>query len=260
MTPLQIAATGLAAQQQRVDVVANNLANINTSGYQARRAEFTNLIFSNRDRPDQRESRAPQETPGGLQIGFGVQLADTSRIVEAGNLRQTGNDFDFAIQGDGYFEVTLPDGQPAYTRAGSFQLAQDGTIVTNEGLQLAPGINVPPNVTEISVNGSGEVLGALPGQDALLNLGQISLVRFPNEGGLRSLGSNLFGETTASGAGLPSVPGQEGTGTIVQGFVETSNVNPVKEIAQMIKAMRAYQINAQVVQTADQMMGPPPGG
>lgn len=260
MNPLYIAATGMVAQQQRVDVIANNLANMNTTAYQRRRASFNDLLYEDKQRPNNKHSRADGVVPGGVKAGLGVQTASFYRVVEQGNLRQTDNPLDLAIQGSGYMPVTLANGDIGYTRAGAFQLDQNGQIVTHDGLPVGGGVTVPPGVIEISVNTSGEVFGSFEGQAQPQNLGQIPLVRFPNEGGLKAIGDSLFIETEGSGAPLTGVAGTGAFGTILQGFVETSNVNPVEEISNMVKAMRAYELSSKVIQTADQMMSTRSGG
>ena len=254
MNPLYIAATGMVAQQQRVDVIDNNLANMNTTGYQRRRASFNDLLYEDQKRPNNKHSRADGIVPGGVKAGLGVHTASFYRVVEQGNLAQTGSPFDLAIQGSGYMQVTLANGETGYTRAGAFQLNQNGQLVTHDGLPLSAGISIPPGALEVTVNNSGQVLASFEGQAQPQNLGQINLVRFPNEGGLKAIGDSLFQETTSSGAPLVGVAGSPGFGTILQGFLETSNVNPVEEIANMVKAMRAYELSSKVVQTADQMM------
>lgn len=254
MNPLYIAATGMVAQQQRVDVIANNLANMNTTGYQRRRASFNDLLYEDQKRPNNKHSRADGIVPGGVKAGLGVHTASFYRVVEQGNLAQTGSPFDLAIQGSGYMQVTLANGETGYTRAGAFQLNQNGQLVTHDGLPLSAGITIPPGALEVTVNNSGQVLASFEGQAQPQNLGQINLVRFPNEGGLKAIGDSLFQETTSSGAPLVGVAGSPGFGSILQGFLETSNVNPVEEIANMVKAMRAYELSSKVVQTADQMM------
>lgn len=254
MNPLQIATSGMVAQQTRVDVIANNLANMNTTGFQRRRAEFNDLIYKQHARPDTKHSQATGDVPGGVARGHGVQLAAIYRVAEQGNLKQTGNPLDLAVQGTGLFQIALPSGETAYTRAGNFQLSPDGTLVTSQGYQLVPGIAVPGDVLDLTVNEAGELLATIEGNAVPANLGQFQLVRFPNEGGLKALGDNLFIESADSGAPLVGVPGTEGFGSVLQGFIETSNVNPVEEIAKLIRAMRAYEMNSKMVQTADQMM------
>lgn len=259
MNPLFIAATGMVAQQARVDVIANNLANMNTTGYQKRRASFNDLLYEDQNRPNNIHSRANGIVPGGVKSGAGVQVAAAYRIMEQGNLNQTGNPYDLAIQGTGYFQVTLPSGETAYTRAGAFQLDQTGALVTHDGQRVAGGITIPPGALEVSVNRSGVVLATLNPKQPPVSLGQLQLVRFANEGGLESIGDNLFKATQASGTALPGIPGTIGYGTIQQGFLETSNVNPVEEISNLIQAQRAYELNSKVIQTADQMMSDRPG-
>jgi flagellar basal-body rod protein FlgG len=254
MNPLYIAATGMVAQQQRVDVIANNLANMNTTGYQRRRASFNDLIYEDQKRPNSRHSRANGIVPGGVKAGLGVHTASFYRVVEQGNLAQTGNSLDLAIQGPGYIPITLANGETGYTRAGAFQLDQSGRLVTHDGLQVGGGITVPPGAIEVSINNSGEVLAKFEGQPDPQNLGQITLARFANEGGLNAIGDSMFQETTASGQPLIGAPGTAGFGSLLQGFLETSNVNPVEEISNMVKAMRAYELSSKVIQTADQMM------
>ncbi len=259
MNPLFIAATGMVAQQTRVDVIANNMANMNTTAYQKRRASFNDLIYSDKSRPDNIHSRASGVVPGGIASGMGVQVAAAYRINEQGSLAQTGNALDMAVQGRGYFEVTLANGEIAYTRAGGFQVDPGGNLVTHDGLLVGGGILVPPDAVEVTVNQSGEILALAPGADAPANIGQLLLTRFPNEGALTAIGDNLYQETDGSGVGLQGVPGTQGFGSILQGFIETSNVNPVEEIAKMVQAMRAYEINSKVIQTADQIMAPSQG-
>ena len=253
MNPLFIAATGMVAQQTRVDVIANNLANMNTTGYQRRRASFNDLLYEDKQRPNSVHSRAVGVVPGGVKAGAGVRVAAAYRITEQGNLNQTGNPLDMAIQGSGYFQVTLPNGQTAYTRAGAFQVDQGGNLVTHDGHRIG-GINIPANALEVTVNQSGQVLATLNRREPPQPVGQLQIARFANEGGLSPIGDNLFQETPGSGAALPGLPGSQGFGTILQGFLETSNVNPVEEISNLIQAHRAYEMNSKVIQTADQML------
>ncbi|MEK9671180.1 MAG: flagellar basal-body rod protein FlgG [Rhodospirillaceae bacterium] len=252
-----IAATGMVAQQTRVDVIANNLANMNTTGYQKSRASFHDLVYQNQNRPNSTKSRASGIVPSGVKAGHGVRIADAYRIAEQGSLRQTGNALDLAIEGRGYFQVTLPNGGTAYTRAGAFQLDQGGQLVTADGLAVG-GIAVPANAIDVSVNRSGEVLASLPGTALPANIGQLQLVRFPNEGALRAIGDNLYQETPSSGPAAAGIADTPGYGSVLQGFIETSNVNPVEEITSLIQAMRAYELNSKVIQTADQMMATNP--
>ena len=258
MNPLYIAASGMVAQETRVDVIANNLANMNTTGYQKRRAAFNDLLYQNDRRPNSIHSRADGIVPGGVKAGAGVRVAAAYRIMEQGNLKQTGNPLDIAIQGNGYFQVTLPNGQTAYTRAGAFQINQNGTIVTHDGNTVGRGITVPPAAQDITINQSGEVLAKLASNQAPVSLGQLQLARFRDEGALKAVGDNLFQATPESGAAQTNLPGSNGFGTVQQGFLETSNVNPVEEISNLIQAQRAYELNSKVIQTADQIMSDKP--
>lgn len=254
MNPLYIAASGMVAQQQRVDVIANNLANMNTTGYQRRRASFNDLVYEDKQRPNSTHSRANGIVPSGVKAGLGVRTAAFYRVVEQGNLKQTGNPYDLAVQGSGYIPVTLANGDAGYTRAGAFQLNEQGQLVTHDGLTVGAGIAIPAGAIEVTINTSGEVLASFEGQPQPQNVGQLTMARFPNEGGLKAIGDSLFQETTASGAPQVGIAGTGGFGTLLQGFLETSNVNPVEEIANMVKAMRAYELSSKVIQTADQMM------
>jgi len=256
MDILSVAATGMVAQEVAVDTIANNLANMNTTGYQRRRTEFNDLLYDTLARDNNVASTADGTVPGGVESGFGVGLAAVTRVHEQGELHATGNPFDLAIQGDGFFEVRLPDGTSAYTRDGTFQLNGDGEMVTHDGYSLAPGIIVPANAVQVAINMSGEVLAKVQGQAAVQNLGQIQLVTFPNAGGLDAIGDNLLVETAASGVPTQGPPASPGYGSILQKFLEGSNVNPVQEIANMIKAQRAYDMNAKVIQAADAMLAP----
>ena len=256
MDALRIGASGMQAQQHRVEVVANNLANMNTTGYQRRRTEFHDLIYQNSSRPDDRGSQAGTQVPGGIQSGMGVDMMSVYRVTEQGSLKSTDNAFDLAIQGNGYFQVQLPNGETAYTRDGTFQVDAGGTLVTHDGFPVIPGIQVPIDARDVTINASGGVLVVQGDNPTPVNVGEIQIAIFPNEGGLRAEGNNLFTETAASGAAGAVAPGSAGAGTLLQGFIEVSNVNPVEEIAEMIRAQRAYDINSKVIQTADQMMAP----
>jgi flagellar basal-body rod protein FlgG len=192
--------------------------------------------------------------PSGIQIGVGVRTAATYRITEQGNLASTGNPYDLAVQGQGYFHITMPDGTDAYTRDGSFSLSPDGQIVTSKGYVVAPGISIPQGSISVAINAQGQVSANVAGQTAPQSLGQIELARFPNEGGLQATGDNLLTETAASGSALTGVPGSPGFGTLTQGFLETSNVNAVSEITNLITAQRAYEMNSKVITAADQML------
>ncbi len=255
MRSLSIAATGMLAQQRNVEVVSNNLANMNTTGYMRRRTEFHDLLYQNLRRVGSTSSDAGTIVPSGIQLGLGVKLAAVYRIHEQGNLTSTDNTFDMAIQGKGFFQIQLPNGDTAYSRDGTFQLNADGEIVTHDGYTLQPGITIPTNAVDVTINASGEVLVKREGQVNLSNVGQIQLAVFPNEPGLQAMGDNLYEETAASGNPTTGNPGATGFGSILQGFLETSNVNAVEEISNLISAQRAYEMNSKVIQTSDEMMG-----
>ena len=254
MRALDIASTGMMAQQTNVEVIANNLANMNTTGYKEQRAEFQDLLYQNIEQAGAQTSDSGTVLPTGIQLGSGVRTAAVSRIMSQGDLSNTGNQYDLAIQGPGYFHITMPDGTDAYTRAGNFALSPEGQIVTDKGYTVAPGISVPSTAISIAVNAQGQVQATMPGQTAPQTLGQLELVRFPNEAGLQAQGDNLFMETPSSGAPQSGLPGSTGYGTIQQGFLETANVNPVEEITSLISAQRAYEMNSKVVTAADQML------
>ncbi len=253
METIEIAATGMFAQQVAVEVIANNLANLNTTGFKRRETEFSNLLVEDLERGGFTTPTTDGAVPAGVESGYGVELAGISRIHEQGNLKATGNTFDLAIQGQGFFQITLPTGDTAYSRDGTFQINGDGEIVTHLGYTLAPGITVPSNATDVTINASGGVMAKVEGQVNLVNLGQIQLVIFPNAAGLENTGGNLLVEAAASGAPTVGTPAAGGFGSLRQGFLETSNVNPIQEIANLIKAQRAYEMNAKVIETAEKM-------
>lgn len=255
MRSLDIASTGMQAQQRNVEVISNNLANMNTTAFQRRRTEFHDLIYQDLRRVGSTSSDAGNVVPTGVQLGLGVKLAAVYRIHEQGNLTATDNSLDMAIQGKGFFQVQLPTGETAYTRDGTFQLNQNGLIVSHDGLQLNPGLTVPQNAIDVTINNSGQVLVRIEGQVALQNVGQVQLATFQNEPGLESIGDNLMLETAASGSPVTGNPDSVGFGSILQGFLETSNVNAVEEISHLISAQRAYEMNSKVIQTSDEMMG-----
>ncbi len=255
MRSLSIAATGMLAQQTNVDVIANNIANMNTTGFKRQRPEFQDLLYQNLRRVGATSSDAGTVVPSGIQIGVGVKTASVYRITKQGNLVSTGNTFDLAIQGRGYFNVQLPNGDNAFTRAGTFQLSAQGQIVTLDGFVVSPGITIPAGAVDVSINASGEVQVKLDGQVQPQNVGQLELVTFPNESGLEAVGDNLLLETPASGRPSTGTPGSTGFGTLQQGFLETSNVDAVSEITSLIAAQRAYELNSKVITTADEMMG-----
>lgn len=254
MRSLSIGATGMLAQQLNVEVVSHNIANMNTTGFQRRRAEFQDLLYQNMRRVGSESSDANTTVPVGVQVGLGVKTAAVYRITEQGNLTLTENPLDVAINGEGYFRIQLPSGETSYTRAGSFQLDGDGDLVTVDGFTVQPGITIPNNAIDVSINASGQVIVSLDGQTAPQTVGQLELARFANDAGLLAVGDNLFLETPASGAAQTASPGTAGFGTIQQGFLETSNVNVVEEITNLITAQRAYEMNSKVIETSDQMM------
>ena len=254
MRSLSIAATGMLAQQRNVEVVSNNLANMNTTGYMRRRTEFHDLMYQSLRRVGSTSSDAGTIIPSGVQLGLGVKLAAVYRIHEQGNLSPTDNTFDMAIQGNGYFQVQMPDGTTGYTRDGTFQLNAEGQIVTHDGYAVLPAITVPDNAVDVVINTSGEVQVKLDGQVDYQNVGQLQIANFANDTGLDSVGSNLYLETASSGGATTATPGSAGYGTILQGFLETSNVNAVEEISNLISAQRAYEMNSKVITTSDEMM------
>ena len=251
---LDIGATGMLAQQLNVDVISNNIANMTTTGYKRQRAEFQDLLYQTKLRPGAASSDAGNTIPAGIQQGLGVKAGSVYRINEQGALQITENEFDMAITGEGYFQVETPSGETAYTRDGSFQLNENGELVTSEGYLLDPGITIPADALDITINESGEVLVKLDGQIDLSNVGQLQLAVFANVAGLDAQGNNLFLETTASGAPTIGNPGAEGYGGIQQGALEGSNVDVVQEITNLISAQRAYEMNSKVIQTGDEMM------
>ena len=254
MRSLSIAATGMLAQQLNVEVISNNIANMNTTGYKRQRAEFQDLLYQTVERVGSTSSDSGTIVPAGVQIGLGVKAAAVYNISEQGSLQSTDNPLDVAISGGGYFQVTLPSGDTAYTRAGSFQLSPTGEIVTVDGYTVAPAITVPINAISVTINQSGQVLVQLPNVVTQSTVGQFQLANFANPAGLDPQGDNLFLETAASGSANTGTPGAIGLGTIEQGFVETSNVNTVTEITNLITAQRAYEMNSKVIQTSDEML------
>jgi flagellar basal-body rod protein FlgG len=254
MRSLHIAGTGMLAQQTNVEVISNNIANMSTTGYKRRRAEFQDLIYQNLRRVGSQSTENGSVLPSGAQIGLGVRTAAVYRIAEQGNLSQTGNRFDVAIRGNGFFQVQLPSGETAYTRDGTFALSPEGVLVTADGFVVQPGITIPANATDVTINISGEVLAKIDGQIAPQNVGQIQLAIFANEGGLEAIGDNMLLATPASGQPQAGAPGAPGYGQVMQGFVETSNVNVVTEITNLITAQRAYEMNSRVISASDEML------
>lgn len=254
MGVLDIAATGMQANQFNVEVISNNLANLNTAAFKRERAEFQDLLYQNIKKAGSPSSDAGTILPSGMQLGLGVSVGSVYRINEQGPLNQNDNEFSYAIAGKGYFAVQLPSGDVAYTRAGNFTKNEQGQIVTQQGYIVNPGITIPANALGITVNTSGEVTSSFTDTTQVQNLGQFELVNFINEGGLEAMGGNLFGETIASGAPIIGVPAQDGFGLIQQGFIEASNVDPVKEVTTLISAQRAYELNSKALQAGDEMM------
>ncbi len=255
MRALQIAATGMSAQQMRVDVISNNLANMSTTGYNARRAEFADLHYQQLTRPGTINASDGTIVPTGVQVGLGVRPVAVTVNVSQGSLSATGGDLDVAIEGLGFIEVTLPSGLSAYTRDGALKRTGDGLIVTSDGYEVAPGITIPTDARSLSINASGEVYAYFSDRVQPELLGQFTLAGFTNEKGLEATGSNLFLETEASGPANVAVPGEDGLGTLRQGFLEDSSVDAVREITELIEAQRGYELNAKVITAADQMLG-----
>jgi flagellar basal-body rod protein FlgG len=254
MRALSIAATGMAAQQTNVETIANNLANMNTTGFKQQRAEFQDLLYQNIQTPGAQTSDQGTYAPNGIQIGAGVRTAAIYRITTQGDLQSTSNPYDVAIQGPGYFRIQQADGTDAYTRSGNFSLSPQGQLVTQDGLVVQPGIAIPQNTISVTINAQGQVNATVAGNTSPQTVGQLELTRFPNEAGLNAIGGNLYLETPASGSPQAGVPGSIGYGTIQQGFLETSNVNSVDEITALITAQRAYEMNSKVISAADQML------
>lgn len=254
MRSLDIGATGMLAQQTNVDVISNNIANMTTSGYKRRRASFQDLLYQNIDRPGSTSSDAGTLLPTGIQLGLGVRLGGVYREHSQGALRITENPLDIALTGEGFFQIQLPNGETAYTRDGTFQMNENGEIVTIHGYLLDPAISIPVDATGIDINENGEVSVRLSGQTASQVVGQIQLANFVNPAGLEAIGNNLFVETDASGSPSTGNPGTDEFGGIRQGAIETSNVNVVEEITQLITAQRAYEMNSNVISTSDEML------
>jgi len=254
MRALSIAATGMQAQQTNVEVIANNLANMNTTAFKQQRAEFTDLLYQNIQTPGAQTSDQGTYAPNGIQLGAGVRTAAVYRITTQGDLQSTGNPYDVAVQGPGFFRIQQADGTDAYTRSGNFSLSPQGQLVTQDGLVVQPGVAIPQNTLSVSINAQGQVNATIAGNTTPQTVGQLELTRFPNEAGLNSVGNNLYLETPASGSPQAGVPASVGYGKIQQGFLETSNVNSVDEITALITAQRAYEMNSKVISAADQML------
>lgn len=254
MNALQIAASGMNAQQMRVDVVAHNLANMSTTGYNPRRADFADLHYQQIARPGTISAQDGTMLPTGVQMGMGVRPSAVSVVLAQGALSQTGGELDVAIEGKGYLEVTLPSGGTAYTRDGALKRTADGLIVTADGHQVSPGITIPADVRSLSINADGEIWGNFTNQIQPQLLGQLGLTGFTNDKGLEAIGSNLFIETPASGPANAGTAGLDGLGTLRQAYLEESTVDSVREVTELIKAQRGYELNAKVITAADQML------
>lgn len=255
MRALTIAATGMLAQQTNVEVISNNIANLNTTAFKRSRVEFQDLLYQDQRRVGSASSEAGTIVPSGLQVGLGVRAAAVYRLNQQGTLQLTENTLDLGIRGEGFFNIQLPSGQTAYTRSGSFQLSPTGQIVTQDGYTVLPGVTVPQNTLDISINAAGQVYAKLDGVVTPQLLGQFTLSNFPNVAGLESVGQNLMLQTPASGAPVAGTASALGFGTLQQGFLEASNINAVSEITNLITAQRAYELNSKVITSADDMMG-----
>jgi flagellar basal-body rod protein FlgG len=253
MQSLWISKTGLDAQQTRMAVVSNNLANVNTSGFKRGRAVFEDLVYQNVRQAGGQQSQ-DTEMPSGLYLGTGSRVVATEKMFTQGSLQSTENPFDLAIKGRGFFQIQMPDGSLSYTRDGSFQINSEGQLVTASGYPLQPGINIPNNAQSVTIGGDGTVSVSLPGQAAPVQLGILQTADFVNPAGLEPRGENLFVETGASGPALAGTPGLNGLGTLAQGMLESSNVNVVEELVNMIETQRAYEMNSKSISTSDEML------
>ncbi len=254
MRALSIAASGMQAQQLNVDVISHNIANMNTTGFKRQRAEFQDMLYQNMERPGSTSSASGSVLPLGIQIGVGVRTDAVGRITEQGGMSATNNPYDLAINGRGYFQVTMPSGQTGYTRAGNLAVNAEGQMVTTDGYPIEPSITVPTEATAIQITRDGVVEVTLAGQTDPQQIGQLEIASFINPAGLEGIGDNLFLETPASGTATTATPGSPGMGTLMQGFLEMSNVNAVEEISSLIVAQRAYEMNARVITAADEML------
>ncbi len=254
MRALSIAATGMMAQELNVEVISHNIANMNTTGFKRQRAEFQDLLYQTRERPGANTSSSGTMAPLGVQIGVGVKSGSVGRIIAQGDLELSANDYDLAINGRGYFQVLTPAGDTAYTRAGNFAIDGEGRLVTEDGYPVQPGITIPQDAVSVSISRDGVVEATIDGQTEPSQIGQIELAAFINPAGLEAIGDNLFRETSASGAPSVAAPAASGFGSLMQGFLETSNVNAVEEISALIVAQRAYEMNAKVISASDEML------
>lgn len=254
MRSLTIAATGMMAQQNNVEVISNNIANMRTTGFKKQRAEFQDLLYQAYRRSGSSTSANGTIVPAGIEIGSGVKTAATPRIMSQGTVTPTEKELDVAIRGEGFFAVALPDGRTGYTRDGSFERDDTGLLVNVDGYQIEPGITIPDGASSVSISADGLVEAYLAGASTPTQLGQIQIARFVNKTGLESIGDNLFVETASSGAAQMGTPNQDGNGNLMQTYLEMSNVNSVTEIADLIAAQRAYEMNARVISGADEML------
>jgi len=253
MRSLWTAASGMVAQQANIDVISNNLANANTTGFKKSRTDFQDLMYQNMRKAGS-TTGPDSQLPTGIQLGHGVRQVATQKIYTEGSFQSTGNSLDMAIEGDGFYQITMPDGTISYTRDGAFKQDSQGRVVTSEGYPLEPAITIPQGATDLSISSDGRVTATIPGQTTPQDLGQIQLARFVNPAGLDSMGRNLLKETAASGAPVATNPGTDGAGTIQQKYLEMSNVQVVEEMVNMIVAQRAYEINSKAITTSDTMM------
>lgn len=253
MKALNIAATGMMAQEMNVNIISNNIANMRTTGYKRQRVDFQDLYNQNLRRQGASTSEAGTIVPAGVQVGSGVRVVATPRIMSQGDIEQTDKDTDVAVRGEGYVQVQMPDGRTGYTRDGSFEIDATGTIVTQDGYSVLPAITVPPNSKDLTISQTGTVQVTVGNASTPTVLGQIQLARFVNKAGLEAIGDNLFVETTSSGAALVGNPGDEGFGTMLQGHLEMANVVPVSELSSLIAAQRAYEMNSRIIRAADEM-------
>ncbi len=254
MRALNTAITGMSAQELNVDTISNNIANMNTIGYKKQQAEFEDLMYQNVEKMGAQSSSSGTVVPTGIQVGGGVKTGSIYRITTQGTNTQTGNTYDLAVQGQGYFQVLLPSGETAYTRAGNFNLNDQGQLVTTDGYLVQPAITIPPGTTNVTISKTGQVETTAGGATTPTVIGQMTMANFSNEAGLDAIGDNLFLESGASGAAVIGNPGDPGYGTLLQGYTEASNVDAVTEISNLIVAQRAYEMNSKVITTADDML------
>jgi len=254
MKALYIASTGMAAQERNVEVISNNIANMRTTGYKKQRVDFQDLLYQQYLRAGSQTSDTGSVAPIGIEVGSGVRAAATPRVMSQGTATQTEKELDVAVDGEGMFGIQLPDGRTAYTRDGSFERNGDGLLVNSSGYQVQPGVTIPENATNVSISSDGIVQAYIGTATTPTQLGQLQLYRFVNKEGLQSIGDNNFVESAASGAAQAGVPNTDGAGKVMQGYLEEANVNPVTEIADLIAAQRAYEMNSRVIQGADEML------